>query len=228
MPDSEQSLKFTRYGNCGLLIQGLALEEMNRLCERLEKEAPEAFLEYIRGFERLLLLFQYPIAQVEVERWLRKQLNTQTEKESERYASRLVEIPVIYDGADLKEVAEKAGLSEAELITLHTGPTYTVRMMGFSPGFPYLDGLDERLWLPRRARPRTRIAAGSVAIGGGHAGIYSVASSGGWHILGRTNQNLFSILATQSPSPNADQIFLLKPGDSVRFFSVEPFNDCSA
>jgi len=90
-------------------------------------------------------------------------------------------------------------------------------MIGFTPGFPYLEGLDEALHLPRRASPRPRIEAGAVAIGGPHAGIYSVASPGGWHLLGRTPERLFDPPSAQGSAPEPRQVFRFAPGDRLRF-----------
>lgn len=95
---------------------------------------------------------------------------------------RLVTIPVCYGGAfgpDLPFVAEHAGLTEKEVIELHTGREYRIYMLGFLPGFPYLGGLDERLFTPRLASPRTAIPAGSVGIGSEQTGVYPIASPGG-------------------------------------------------
>jgi UPF0271 protein len=94
-------------------------------------------------------------------------------------------IRVAYDGPDLDDVARDTRLTRAEVIAIHTRPIYTVAFVGFMPGFAYLDGLDERLRLPRRAVPRTRVPTGSVAIAGARSGIYPFASPGGWHLLGR-------------------------------------------
>ncbi len=128
--------------------------------------------------------------------------------------------PVRYggeDGPDLSELAQSAGMSEEEVIALHSGAKYTVAAVGFSPGFPYLLGLPERLHLPRRATPRLAVPAGSVAVAGGQAGIYPFASPGGWHLLGRTGITLFDPLAA-SPA-------WLRPGDRVRFVPVRTLEE---
>jgi UPF0271 protein len=91
---------------------------------------------------------------------------------------------VRYDGADLAEVASAAGMSEAEVVAIHAGTAYEVAAMGFLPGFAYLRALDPRLVLPRRATPRPRVPALSVAIAGPYTGVYPFASPGGWHLLG--------------------------------------------
>jgi KipI family sensor histidine kinase inhibitor len=129
--------------------------------------------------------------------------------------ARLVEIPVRYGGEagpDLPDVAERTGLTPAEVIRLHAAPTYLVYMLGFLPGFPYLGGLDPRLATPRLATPRLRIPAGSVGIGGEQTGIYPVESPGGWAIIGRTHLTLFD--------PTRAEPCLLAPGDRVRFVPV--------
>ena len=120
-----------------------------------------------------------------------------------------VEIPVVYDGADLAEVSALAGLNVDEVVELHQGADYTVRFCGFSPGFAYLDGLPDVLQVQRRAEPRTRVPAGSVAIAGEFAGIYPRASPGGWRLLGRTSVDLWD--AERDPPA------LLAPGTPVRF-----------
>lgn len=131
-------------------------------------------------------------------------------------ALREVVIPVCYGGAageDLHDVAAHAGLAPEEVIARHTGANYRVAMLGFAPGFPYLLGLDPALAMPRRSNPRTRVPAGSVAIGGLQTGIYPQALPGGWQLIGRTPLRLFD-LAADSPS-------LFQPGDRVRFRAID-------
>jgi len=91
----------------------------------------------------------------------------------------------VYDGPDLDDVARATGLTVDEVIAAHHGREYTVALMGFSPGFAYLDGLDPRLELPRRATPRPRVAANSLAIAGAQTAVYPFAGPGGWHVIGR-------------------------------------------
>jgi inhibitor of KinA len=130
--------------------------------------------------------------------------------------SRRLEIPVLYGGAsglDFETVAATLALSPSELIRLHSEHEYTVYMMGFTPGFPYMGILDEKLTLPRMSTPRTRVPAGSVAIAGSQTGIYPVDSPGGWHILGWTPLKLFD--------PMRGTPFLFVPGDIVKFIPME-------
>jgi inhibitor of KinA len=134
--------------------------------------------------------------------------------------SRRLEIPVLYGGAsgpDLEPAATTLALSPSELIRLHSEREYTVYMMGFTPGFPYMGILDERLTLPRLSTPRTRVPTGSVAIAGSQTGIYPVDSPGGWHILGHTPLTLFD--------PMSESPFLFAPGDIVKFIPIEKDDD---
>ncbi|GAA5075876.1 5-oxoprolinase subunit PxpB [Lysobacter panacisoli] len=131
-------------------------------------------------------------------------------------SARIVEIPVRYggdDGPDLESAAAELGLSPQQLVERHGAGDYTVAMIGFAPGFPYLSGLDPALALPRLATPRARVAAGSVAIGGAQTGIYPRESPGGWRLLGRTPLALFD--------PHRQPPTLLQPGDRVRFVESE-------
>jgi KipI family sensor histidine kinase inhibitor len=123
-----------------------------------------------------------------------------------------VEVPVRYDGEDLPEVARLTGLDAEEVVRRHTAPTYTVAFLGFSPGFPYLVGLDKALVVPRRDTPRTQIPAGSVGLAGDQTGIYPTASPGGWQLIGRTDLALFD--------PERDPPALLGPGGRLRFTAV--------
>jgi inhibitor of KinA len=131
---------------------------------------------------------------------------------------RVVDVPVCYGGElgpDLEDVARAVALSTAEVIARHSAPVYRVYLLGFTPGFPYLGGMDPRLACPRLPSPRVRVPAGSVAIAGAQAGVYPVESPGGWRVLGRTPLRLFD------PDPGARRPFLLAPGDGLRFVPVD-------
>lgn len=118
-------------------------------------------------------------------------------------------LEVVYDGADLEDVAQACELTIRDVIQLHSAADYTVAFCGFVPGFAYLVGLPELLQLPRRSTPRTRVPAGAVAIAAEFTGVYPRESPGGWHLLGRTEMPLWD----DSRNPPA----LLAPGTRVRF-----------
>ncbi len=123
-----------------------------------------------------------------------------------------VEIPVRYggeDGPDLPDVAARMGLSPSDVIERHASATYRVLFLGFAPGFGYLGPLAPSLVLPRRATPRVRVPAGSVAIAGPYTAVYPGESPGGWHVLGRSSAPIWD--------PRRDSPAMLQPGGIVRF-----------
>jgi inhibitor of KinA len=126
-----------------------------------------------------------------------------------------VEVPVCYGGdlgPDLEDVAAQVGCTPEEVIEMHASREYRVYVIGFVPGFAYMGVVDDRLALPRRSSPRTRVPAGSVAIAAGQTGIYPMETPGGWHILGRTPVRPFD--------PRRSPPVLFRPGDRVRFVPV--------
>ena len=129
---------------------------------------------------------------------------------------KVFEIPVCYGGEfgpDLATIAEHAGLSEQEVIDIHTSTDYLIYMLGFLPGFTYLGGLDERIHTPRLANPRIRIPAGSVGIGGSQTGIYPMDSPGGWQLMGLTPVKTYD--------PDREVPILVEAGDYIRFVPVD-------
>jgi KipI family sensor histidine kinase inhibitor len=124
----------------------------------------------------------------------------------------LVEIPVVYDGPDLAEVADATGLAVGDVIARHSSSTYAAAFLGFTPGWAYLVGLDPELHLPRRSTPRTVVPAGSVAIASEFTGVYPTNSPGGWHLLGHTDAQMFD--------PSRPKAALVMAGDRVRFVPV--------
>lgn len=128
----------------------------------------------------------------------------------------MIDVPVCYGGEfgpDLGDVAARAGCSEQDVIALHCGRAYRVYVVGFVPGFPYMAAVDPRIAFPRRATPRTKVPAGSVAIAAGQTGIYPIETPGGWHLIGRTPVRPYDA-ARRDP-------FLLRPGDQVRFHAID-------
>lgn len=127
----------------------------------------------------------------------------------------LIEIPVVYGGEfgpDLAELCTQLELSADEFIALHAGRDYRVEMLGFTPGFAFVGGLDERLHVPRRAEPRQRVAPGSIGIADAYTGMYALASPGGWTLVGRTLHKLFD--------PQAAEPFPVRAGTRIRFRPV--------
>lgn len=180
----------------------------------LNKEKPGGVIEFIPAFCSLVVIYDPLVSGYDaVLDWLRSSMASCPWDMAQE--PRLVEVPVVYggeDGVDLQTVASTNHLSPEEVIHLHSRAEYTVAMMGFMPGFVYLSGMDERLATPRLASPRVRIKPGSVGIAGSQTGIYSIASPGGWQIIGRTPLVLFD--------PDREAPFLFSPGDRVRFVPV--------
>jgi inhibitor of KinA len=128
---------------------------------------------------------------------------------------RSIEIPVDFserNALDLARIAESAQLTPQQVIDIFTSKNYRVFMLGFLPGFSYMGEVDERIAVPRRESPRTKVPKGSVGIAGRQTGIYSLESPGGWQIIGRTDVELFS--------PVSDPPCFLQPGDTVRFINA--------
>lgn len=122
-------------------------------------------------------------------------------------------IRVRYNGVDIAESADLLALSVRELIERHCAPAYQAFAVGFVPGFAYLGVLDEKLQLPRRARPRERVPAGSVAIAGAQTAVYPFATPGGWRLIGTTDAKLFD--------PDRAEAALIAVGDTVHFEDVD-------
>jgi len=127
----------------------------------------------------------------------------------------MVEIPVLYggdSGPDIESVAEHNGISVEDVIKIHSSRDYLIYMLGFTPGFPYLGGMDERIATPRLEKPRLKIDAGSVGIAGSQTGIYPLESPGGWQLIGKTPLDIFN--------PENEDPFLLNAGDYIRFIPI--------
>jgi KipI family sensor histidine kinase inhibitor len=194
-------------GERGLLVEVEDLETVHRLHAALRVLDPPGVVELVPGY-RTVLIVADP-GQAEALDELAARLPHLELPPAGAVAGETVEIPVSYDGQDLPEVAGLTGLDAEEVVRRHTAPEYTVAFLGFSPGFPYLVGLDPALEVPRRDTPRTSIPAGSVALAGNQTGIYPSASPGGWQLIGHTDVALFD--------PARDPPALLAPGTRLRF-----------
>jgi KipI family sensor histidine kinase inhibitor len=170
------------------------------------------------GVEDVVLAFRSAAvyadpARIDLER-LEAALRAVVARPEGRGPGRRIRLPVLYDGADLPEVARRCGLTEAEVIGQHCGTDYRVLALGFLPGFPYAGDLPPALCgLPRRDSPRAEVPAGSVAIAGRWTGIYPQASPGGWHLLGRTPLRIVDLEHRHFP---------IRAGDWLRLEPIGP------
>ena len=181
-----------------------------RLDRAIAAERPAGVVETVPSFRSLLVHYDpLTISRAELEPLVAGLLDRDP---GDTAAGRLWRVPVCYEGElapDLAEVARLTGLTAEEIPALHAGTRYHVYMLGFLPGFPYLGDLPEALQLPRRADPRLRVPAGSIAIATSLSAIYPYESPGGWHLIGATPLRFFDPART----PPA----LLAPGDAVIF-----------
>lgn len=125
----------------------------------------------------------------------------------------VIEIPVLYKGPDLEYVSEHNNISKDEVIKIHSSQEYLIYMLGFTPGFPYLGGMSEKIATPRLEQPRAKIDAGSVGIAGCQTGIYPIESPGGWQLIGKTPLKLFD--------NNRENPFLLASGNYLKFVPID-------
>jgi len=157
---------------------------------------------------RTLLVVTEPSQLVEV----RRALASRARSAGQRRAGELVEVPVVYDGADLDPLAARLGLAPGELVRRHTSCIWTVGFCGFTAGFGYATSPDWPFEVPRLDTPRTRVPAGSVAVAGPFGAVYPSASPGGWQLLGRTDLAVLDL--------SRDPAVLLRPGVRVRYVNL--------
>jgi KipI family sensor histidine kinase inhibitor len=198
-----------------VLVELAGLDEVlavHRALARARSGATAPALEDLVPAERTLLVRFDPhrTSCDEVREWV---AGVPPEPEAPDAAGELLELPVVYDGADLDDVGRLTGLGGDGVVAAHTGTPWTVAFTGFAPGFGYLTGGDPRLVVPRLATPRVRVPAGSVALAGAYSGVYPQESPGGWRIVGTTTERVWDL--------DRDPPGLLRPGLSVRFVAVE-------
>lgn len=180
--------------------------------QRLNAASPPGIVETVPAFTTVTVIYDPIRAGYDELVAAVEEVLAELPSEIKGLETRTVEIPVHYGGEfgpDLGFVASHNGLTEEEVIGIHSGTTYLVYMIGFAPGFPYLGGMSERIAAPRRDAPRASIPVGSVGIAGRQTGVYSVETPGGWQLIGRTPLRLFR--------PEEERPSLLEAGDEVRF-----------
>jgi len=203
----------------GNKIDTLSEQKVRAIVSRLETESPSWMIEYIPAFTTVTLIYSIQAFINEESPYeavcarIRELLVDVEETAAVR--RKVVKIPVLYGGEygpDLAFVAEHNGLTVDDVIAIHTAGEYTVHMIGFAPGFPFIGGMSEQIATPRRKTPRLKIPARSVGIAGVQTGVYPIETPGGWQLIGRTPLELF-LQAEDPPS-------LLAAGDKIKFYEI--------
>lgn len=218
-------IRFLQAGDQGLVVEfGNEInveinQQVHKLTRALSSQALSSILEVTPTYRSLLVYFDpLQISRAELAKLIDSLLDAQDAPQASQAkpeAARIVHIPVCYGGEfgpDLEFVAQHNGLSTDEVIHIHTSTPYQVYMLGFTPGFPYLGGMSEKIATPRLEKPRVKIPAGSVGIAGSQTGFYPIESPGGWQLIGRTPINGFD---ANSPNP-----FAFAAGDYLQFKAV--------
>jgi KipI family sensor histidine kinase inhibitor len=209
--------KIVPLGDSALLVQlgeevDITINQRVHVLAALIDASPlSGVIETVPAYSTLLVHYDPLIlTNAEIHNWVREKLDHIQDVSLRK--PRQVEVPVRYGGeygVDLQFVADYHQLEVEDVIRIHSSQTYTVYMMGFTPGFPYMGKLDDAIVTPRLETPRTLVPAGTVAIAGAQTGIYPIDSPGGWRLIGYTALRLFD--------PNTEPPFLFSPGDEVRF-----------
>lgn len=211
-------MQFKPAGDSALLIIfGDRIEEginkkVHAVANAIEKASPDWLIEVVPTYTSIYVYYNpLKLSYQEVLDAIKPFLSAEPKEEKPR----IVEIPTVYGGKfgpDIEFVAQYNGLTIDDVIEIHSKPLYRVYMLGFTPGFAYLGGMDERIATPRLEKPRLKVPAGSVGIAGKQTGIYPIESPGGWRLIGRTPLRLFT--------PEKDPPTLLQPGDYVKFVPI--------
>jgi len=217
-------------GERGLVVElgNLISPEVNARVQRLARGINQknitGVIEVVPTYRSLLVYFDpFTISRSDLVKAIQQMLAPEEGLEdAENEGVRMVYVPVCYGGEfgpDLDYVAQHNGISVEEVITIHSSKPYLVYMLGFTPGFPYLGGMSEKIATPRLEKPRSKIPQGSVGIAGAQTGLYPIESPGGWRLIGRTPLNPFV--------PGAANPFLFAAGDYLRFvpISIDEFRN---
>ncbi|TDC91849.1 5-oxoprolinase subunit PxpB [Saccharopolyspora aridisoli] len=202
-------MRFLPCADSGLLIELADLQEVHALYAALADSPPEGVIDLVPAARTLLLQLDPQRSDVKA---VEAAVRAAEPRAGLREVGEQLEVPVVYDGADLAEVARLTGLTEREVVDKHTGAEWKVAFGGFAPGFGYLSGGPQDLVVPRRSESRTAVPAGAVGLAGAFSGIYPRESPGGWQLIGHTDLQVFSI--------DRDPPALLRPGVRVRFREI--------
>ena len=215
-----ENVRLLPLGDSGITVEfGNEISEtvksrVTAFAARLEREKTEGILEIVPTYRSASVYYDPSVmGYMNLVTLIERVLNTSDEGSQKEKT--VVEIPVWYSresGPDLEFVASHSGKTEDEVIAIHSRPEYLIYMLGFTPGFPYLGGMDESIAAPRLETPRVKIEAGSVGIAGSQTGIYSLDSPGGWRLIGKTPVKLFDI-KREKPT-------LLESGQYLKFVPI--------
>ncbi|MFM9035332.1 MAG: 5-oxoprolinase subunit B family protein [Mycobacterium sp.] len=204
----EPGVTLRAYGDRALLIECACTAEVLAFTEAIREQSLPGVADIVPGARTVLVTLAGPDRLPATRARLAGLAVRPPEKAQPEAATELV-IDVVYDGADLAEVAHLLSMHPDEVVAAHTGKPWRVGFGGFAPGFAYLTDGDPILAVPRRPEPRTRVPAGSVALAGEFSGVYPRESPGGWQLIGHTDAVLWDL---DRPEPA-----LLTPGRWVRF-----------
>jgi inhibitor of KinA len=216
-------MRFFQAGDLAVFVRtgediSTRLSQYNRsLINRLHSTEVEGIIEYVPSYTGIMVYYDPFVTGYEKIEKLFLSISGEIFGDEDEEARGVV-VPIAYGGEygqDLNYVADLNGLTPGEVASIHCDAHYTVHMLGFTPGFAYLGGMDKRISAPRKAEPSLRIEAGSVGIAVDQTGIYPIESPGGWQIIGRTPLVLFD--------PSRKPEFLFHAGMKVRFRAVDNY-----
>ncbi|MCP4720164.1 MAG: 5-oxoprolinase subunit PxpB [Desulfobacteraceae bacterium] len=207
-------------GDTGLIVEfGEGIDpdinkKVRAMAAAVKTRKPDGIIEIIPTYRSLLFIYNPVQIQPKQLITLIEEFESTIDTVGEQDVN-LIEIPVCYGkdfSPDIENVKASSNLDSDEVIRLHSQPEYLIYMVGFTPGFPFLGGLDEKLFTPRLTTPRLVVPAGSVGIANNQTGMYPIDSPGGWQIIGRTPLKLFA--------PQRKKPFLYKAGDKIKFIPI--------
>jgi KipI family sensor histidine kinase inhibitor len=201
------------YGDRALLVELTDTEDVLAWVDALEGARPDGVADVVAAARTVLVVAAAGADVGALRTALAAVSSVRTGPSARSSDGEVVEIAVRYDGPDLAEVARLTGLSREDVVAAHTGAAWRVAFAGFSPGFAYLVGDDDRLHVPRRDSPRTAVPAGAVALAGGYSSVYPRESPGGWQLVGTTDAPMWDL--------DRDPPALLRPGTRVRFVAED-------